>query len=139
MSTPSTNQEVIDAALGKLGIVEAGTAANATDSATALYVLNTMMDTLKYRSMDLNWFRQDDLAATIPLEGWAERPIVCMLAVACATDFRVPVSNDLAREADAGRRLLAGTLINYNLDNTDMSHLPLGQGRSGRYDINTDS
>ena len=40
----STNQAVIDQALGELGIVEAGDSANATDSATALNQLNNMMD-----------------------------------------------------------------------------------------------
>ena len=134
----ATNQNLIDLAGGKLGIVEAGASANATDSATFLGVLNRMLAEWRERSMDLNWFTQDTLADTAPLPEWAEEAVISNLAARAASDFRVNVSNELAHEALTGRRTIGNTLINQELDNADMSHMPYGEGRLSRYDIQSD-
>jgi hypothetical protein len=134
-----TNQELIDLALGKIGIVEAGDSANATDSATALGVLNRMMAEWRERSMDFNWFTQDTLGDTVPLPKWAEEGVISNLALRAASDFRVTASMELALEAAKGLRTIGNTLITQTLDNTDMSHLPMGTGRYGNYDIETDN
>ena len=135
----ATNQNLIDRALGKLGIVEAGESANATDSATALDILNDMLMEWAQKDLDLNWFTQDTLGDTAPLPKWAVKGVIANLAVACATDFRSPIPNDLAVEARQGKRTIGNTLINLALEGADMSHLPQGQGIAGRYDINTDN
>jgi hypothetical protein len=135
----ATNQSLIDLALGKIGVVEGGDSADATDSATALGVLNRMMAEWRERSMDMNWFTQDTLGDTAPLPEWAEEGIISNLAVRSASDFRVIVSNELASEALLGRRTIGNTLINQELDNADMSHMPYGEGRLSRYNIETDS
>ena len=135
-----TNQELIDAALGKIGVVEAGDNANATDSATALNVLNRLMHEWGERSMDLNWFTQDTLGDTAPLPSWAEEGVISNLAMRAASDFRVPVSSELITEATDGRRTIGNTLINQELDNANMSHLPYGEGRlRSDYNIETDN
>ena len=135
----ATNQNLIDRALGKIGVVEAGDSANATDSATALDILNSMLNEWAQRDLDLNWFTQDTLGDTAPLPKWAEKGVIANLAMEAAVDFRVPVTGELALEALAGKRVIGNTLINLGLENTDMSHLPQGQGITGRYDINTDN
>ena len=133
----ATNQTIINEALGKIGVVEAGDSANPTDSATGLRVLNKMMAEWGQRSLDMNWFPQDTLGDTIPIPDWSEEGVTSNLAMRAATDFRVPVSNELLTEATNGRRTIGNTLINQKLDNTDMSHLPYGEGRNERYNIET--
>lgn len=135
----ATNQAVIDSALGKLGVIEAGESANPTDSTTALNVLNRMMNEWRNRSMDFNWFTQDTLGDSIPIPEWAEEGVISNLAVRAATDFRATVPPALLTEALAGRRTIGNTLISQELDNADMSHLPYGDGRQSRYDIETDA
>jgi len=134
-----TNQEIIDAALAKLGVLEKGASADATDSATALGVLNRMMHEWRERSMDFNWFTQDTLSDNAPIPVWAEEGVISNLAVRAATDFRAMVTQALFDEAVTGRRTIGNTLINQELDNTDMTHLPWGDGRLSRYDIEIDS
>ena len=134
-----TNQELINLALGKIGVIEAGESANATDSSTALGVLNRMMAEWRERSMDFNWFTQDTLGDTVPIPKWAEEGVIANMAKRAATDFRVPLTAELIDEADKGRRTIGNTLITQSLDNTDMSHLPQGTGRYSLYDIETDS
>ena len=131
----ATNQAIIDFALGKIGVIEAGETANATDSATTLTVLNTMMAEWRERSMDLNWFTQDTLTDTAPIPEWAEEGVKSNLAVRAATDFRANVTPALLTEAMTGRRTIGNTLISQELDNADMSHLPWGDGRTSQYDI----
>ena len=135
----ATNQQIIDSALSKLGVIEAGETANATDSATTLGVLNAMLHEWKYRDMDFNWFTQDTLSDTAPIPEWALEGVRSNLAVRAASDFRAQVPPALLSEATEGRRTIGNTLINLNLDNVDMSHLPLGSGRFSRYNIDTDS
>lgn len=125
----STNQQIIDSALGKIGVIEAGDSANATDSATTLSVLNKMLAEWAVRSMDLNWFIQDTLADECPIPWWAEEGVTSNLAVRAAADFRSPVTSELLTEAIDGKRTIANTCINQTLDNADMSHLPYGEGR----------
>ena len=134
----ATNQNLIDLALGKLGVIEAGTSGNATDSTTVLGVLNRMMHEWGQRSMDFNWFTQDTLTDTAPVPKWAERGVIANLAFEAASDFRVPVSGELGREATEGRRTIGNTLINGALEGMDMSHLPQSTRRSG-WDISSDS
>jgi hypothetical protein len=134
-----TNQQLIDLALSKIGVVEAGDSANATDSTTALGVLNRMLAEWRERSLDLNWFTQDTLGDTAPLPEWAEEGVISNFAVRAASDFRVPVSGELIAEAQDGKRTIGNTLINQTLDNTDMSHLPYGEGRQQGFDIDTGS
>ena len=134
-----TNQELINLALGKISIVEAGDSANATDSTTTLGVLNRMMSEWGERDMDFNWFTQDTLGDTVPIPKWAEEGIIANVAVRAASDFTVPVKPELLREADFGKRTIGNTLITQTLDNTDMTHMPLGSGRFNNYDIEIDS
>ena len=135
----STNQQVIDKALSALGVIESSDSANATDSADALTDLNNMMAAWRVSSKDLNWFSQDDLTATIPIPDWAEDAVIMNLAVKCSTTFRSPVTPDVGRQAAEGANLVTRTLINLNLEQADMSHLPTGQDRYNRANINTDT
>ena len=133
-----TNQQIIDQALYELGYQSYGATADATDAADALNALNQMMEEWKHAGRDLNWFTQDTLADACPIPKYAERAVVSSLAMDCGALFNVSPSQSLAMKQSEAKRVLTTWLLNAKLDNTDMSHLPMGQGNSGRYDINTD-
>jgi hypothetical protein len=133
-----TIQELINQAFFELEIVEAGSSADATDSADAMTILNQMLAAWKVSYMDLGWFAQDDLTATSPLPEWAEEGVISNLALKLASAFNAPVSAELAVKAREGRNLIARTLINLNLEGADMSHMAQGSVNS-RYNIQTDT
>ena len=135
----ATNQQIIDRALYELGFHEGGASADATDSGDALNALNDMMAEWRERSMDLNWFVQDTLSDTTPIPEWAQSGVISNLAVECSAVFNIALSQATALKADRGRRTIGNTMISQTLDNADMSHLPYGDGRLSRYDIETDA
>ena len=122
-----TNQELIDQALQAISIVEAGNSANTTDSATALNGFNRMMAEWPHSDRDFNFPPQDTLGDTAPIPTWAEEGIISNLAVRLAPEFRVPISFDLAEKAKEGRNVITRTLMNLNVEEVDLGHLPQGQ------------
>ena len=57
-----------------------------------------------------------------------------------APQYGATVSMELAAIADAAVTAIEQALMNTKLTNTDMSHLPFGDGHFGHgYNINTDS
>ncbi len=134
-----TNQDAINRALSKLSIIEAGDSASATDSALGLTALNEMMAEWKERDMDFNWFAQDTLTADLPVPAWAVKGIVSNLAMYLTTDYRVPLTRELAAEATAGLNTIATSLMNLRLRGVDLTYMPLGSGRYTRYQIDSDT
>jgi len=135
----ATNQQIIDRAAFELGYIESGASVGSTDSADALVALNSMMAEWRNRSMDFNWFTQDTLSDTIPVPLWAESGIASNLGVVLGAVFTIQPTFALVDKAKTGRRTIGNTLITQGLDNADMSHLPMGEGRQSRYSIETDS
>lgn len=133
-----TVQATIDKALADLSVIEYSDTANATDSADALVDLNAMMAEWKVSDMDLDYFPQNDLTATMPIPDWAESAVKSNLAIKCSTTFRAQVTQAVFDEAREGKNLVVRTLLNLNLEQADMRHLPQGEGRFGR-NILTDS
>ena len=128
----STNQQIVDRAAYELGYIEYGKNLDATDGADAMADLNAMMAEWRVSDKDLNWFSQDTLSETCPIPDWAERGVISNLAVSLGAVFNVAVSNETAIKASNGSNVIARTLINHNLEQADMSHLPQGEGRAGR-------
>jgi hypothetical protein len=128
-----TNQSVIDKALAKGGVIEESASASTVDTATALSVLNQMMTQWREADMDLNWFEQTDAAETCPIPDYAELAVISQLAIECSTSLRYPVTAAMFEQAKDAVNVLAVVLINEQLTNTDMSHLP--RGRSRYWDI----
>jgi hypothetical protein len=119
-------------------VIESGDTANATDSADALVVLNNMMAEWKYSGKNLDYFPQDTLSDTIPIPDWAESAVRANLAIRCATTFRGSITQSLNKEAVDGENLVTRTLLNLNLEQADLRHLPQGDGRFG-HNILTDT
>ena len=74
----------------------------------------------------------------MPIPDWAEGAVISNLAIKLSTTFRARVPQNVYDEAREGKNLVARTLINLNLEQADMTHLPQGEGKFGR-SILTDS
>ncbi len=132
-----TNQEVINQALLEINVIEDGDSANADQSSDTLQKLNQMMAEWAVSDKDLHFFPQSDLTDVCPIPIWAEDGVVNNLAVKCAPSFAFAVSALLYEKAKSGSNVIARTCMNLKLKNTDMSHLPAGNGY--RSNILTDS
>jgi hypothetical protein len=131
-----TLQQLINQALFLIGAVESGQDATAAESADMLRALNQMLTMWAKEDKDLKYPPQDTLSDNYPLPLWTEDPVVYNLAVKGATLFNLPVPPDVAFIASEGQKFIAKTLINNNLEQKDMSHMPAG---GGRWNIVTDS
>ena len=124
-----TNTVIINDALKELGVVAEGETATAPQGLDALRAFNQMMAVWVESDMDFGWFPQDTLSDTAPVPTWAEDAVIANLAKTMASKFRAPVTPVLQERAVEGRNHVARTLINMNLENADMEHLPRGDGR----------
>ena len=131
-----TNQGMLDRAGVLIGAVESGDSLKTEESADLLSALNGMMAMWALEDKDLQYPPQDTLTDTFPLGLWTEEPVAYNLAVRAATLFDLPVPPDVAFIARSGESFIAKTLINNNLVQKDMSHMPYG---GGRWNILTDS
>ena len=134
-----TNQQAIDRALYLLGFHEYGASADATDSADALSSLNEMMYQWKTEDRDFDWFEQDDLTDTVPVPKWSDRAVIYNLAIELAAKFNIQPTATVVTVADDSKRSITRHLMNTKIQGADMSHLPYGDGRNGRYNINSDT
>jgi len=132
-----TNQELYNLAALELKIIESGGSLDATDSADMMTICNQMLAAWKVSDMDLQYFPQDTLTDDSPIPVWAEQGVISNLAVKAAASFDATVSQLVFDKAQEGEELIGRTLINLNLEKTDMTHLP--QGVDVRYNIITDA
>ena len=133
----STNQQIIDRAAFELGYIEAGESVGSTDAADAMVDLNNMMAEWRVSNRDFNFFAQDDLTAVCPIPDWSERGVISNLAVSLGALFTVPVKAETVKKASDGINAITRTLINLNMKQADMTHMP--QGRDSGRNILTDS
>lgn len=133
-----TNQQVINKALQELYVLESGQSPSSDESSDVLALLNQMMAEWAVSDKDLNFPPQDTLSDTCPIPTWAERGVIASLAIEAAPMFDAVISSALVAKYEDGVTTITRTLINHNLEKTDMSHLPQGQGYGYRYNIETD-
>lgn len=134
----STNLEIIEDALRDINVIAETDSATAEQGSYALRKLNQLMGLWKLSDIDLGYFEQTSTSADCPIPDWSEGAVIASLAVILAPKYGASVSPELAAVADAAVNVVARTLINDKLTNTDMSHLPTGEGIGSRYDIETD-
>ncbi len=131
-----TNQQLIDRAFIEDGIIEAGDAANSTDSADALDTLNEMMAVWAVSDRDIGWFTQDTLGDTAPMPLWAEQGIISSFGLELTIPFRVALPPQVRTDMESRKETVTRTLMNLALEPTDMTDLP--QGRENFRNILTD-
>lgn len=136
----TTNLTVIEDALREINVISEVDNASAEQGAFALRKLNQMMASLLEDDVGVGWYAQTDTTDSIPIPDWAERGITASLALMLAPTYGATVSAELAAIINTEISKIRRKTQSEKLVNTDMTHLPIGQGHFGtRYDITTDS
>lgn len=135
-----TNLEVIEYALREINVIAEGDSASPEQGTQCLKKLNAMMELLREKDIDWGWYEQSATTGTCPIPDYAELAVWKMLAINIAPQYGASVSQELVAVASDAWKTVHRKAIAESLDNTDMSHMPVGSGYWGnRYDINTDS
>ena len=137
----TTNIEIIGDALREINVVAETETPSAEQGQHALRVMNRMINSWRESDVSFSYFDQTSTSDTFPGPSWAEQGVVAVLAIRLAPTYGASISPELGDKADDGYTMILRKSINEKLDNTDMSHLPVGQGHNGygRYDIDSDT
>lgn len=134
----TTNVSIIESSLRLIGVVGESQSASAEQGATALLVLNQLMESLVVEDVNLGYFAQTSTTATCPIPAWAERGIISRLAKALLAIYPTAVlSPDLMDDAQNGFAVIQRICFNQKNVALDASHLGLGEGYRRRFNIIT--
>lgn len=135
-----TNTQVITRALREINVINEVQAPTAEQGSQALEKLNSLMEAWKEDSLNLDYFEQTTTTDTCPIPDYAENAVIHALAMELAPQYGASISGETATKTGYYMKILRRKIQNENLDNSDLTHLPAGQGRwHGRYDIASDS
>lgn len=135
-----TNAQVIGDALREINVISEIGAISAEQGSFGMRRLNQMMEVWRENGIEIGYFAQDSTTATCPIPDWAEYAVTASLALALAPKYGASISPELAIAGDQAMSMVQRKVINENLKNTDMRHMPTGQGWYGEgYNINTDT
>lgn len=136
-----TNAQLINDALRELNVISEVDTASSEQGTYALRKLNQMMEIWRENGIEVGYFAQTTTTDTCPIPDWAEGAVTLSLALVCAPKYGASISGEMAAAGDQAMTMVQRKAINESLQNTDMSHLPIGAGHigDGYYDINTDS
>ena len=136
----TTNIEIIEDALREINVISEVDTASDEQGSFALRKLNQMMELWKERDIDnLGWYSQSDTTETAPIPDYAELAVTTNLAIALAPKYGASISMELGAIAASAFQTVQRKSISEKLDNTDMSHMPVGSGGfEGRYNIERD-
>lgn len=129
----ATNLDVITEAFQKANITNERQVLTATQSAGGLTLMNDMFSDWEEDGIELGYFPQTVLSATIPVEDNKLRGVKYNLARAVAGDYGVDLPSEALRIASLTfARLEKATTEEFS---TDFSHMP--SGRRGTFNITT--
>lgn len=137
MST--TNLKVIEDALRDINVISEIDSASFEQGSYGLRKLNQMMDVWRYSDMDIGYFAQTDTNEVCPIPEWTELSVTAALSLVIAPKYGATISAEQAVVINESIEATRRQLINNKLTNTDMSHMPIGQGHyygDGRNIIN---
>lgn len=134
----TTNIQLIGDALRLINVINEVETPSAEQGATALRVLNQMMEQWEEEGLKLQYFKQTSTSADFPCAAYTEPAVTAGLAIRLAPFFGASVSPELAAQFDSGYQTILRKAINAALQPVDMSHLPLGEG-TRTWDIETDA
>lgn len=135
----ATNAEIIRKSLRKINVL--GETQNLTpeQGAEGLGALNGMLEVWRETSLDIGWFTQTSTTDTCPIPTWIELAVIYNLALELAAEQSVTPSAVVVAKAEEHLNFARLKLIRERLAGLDMTHMPLGSGKTGRYDIVNDT
>lgn len=138
----ATNLSIIGDALRELNVIAETETPSSEQGSHGLRKLNQMLEQWTEDDIDFGYFAQSSTGDTYPGPQWTERAVTLNLALEIAPAYGsgASVTPMLLANADSAKNTVLRKSINEKLRNTDMSHLPYGQGHFGygRWDIDTD-
>lgn len=135
-----TTLKVIEDAMREINVISEVDNASAEQGAHGLRKLNQMMESWREDDIEIGWHSQTTTTDTCPIPDWAELGVTTSLALVLAPKYGASVSAELVAVGSTEYKKVLRKSLSELLDNTDMTHLPIGQGHFGtRYDITTDS
>lgn len=135
----TTNRLVVTDALREINVLDADEDASPEDAGLALRELNRMMALMSGDGIDLGFPPQDSLSDDFPLDSTAEAQVIPLLARRLLKHFpAASPSLSLIDDANTALRQLQLTAALANIEESDMRHIPLGEGRGNSSSILTD-
>lgn len=134
---PVSNSQLISDALGLLGVLQETETMSAEQGAHGLRTLNQVMADWEQDGIDLQYYTQSTLADDAPIPDHALMAVRYFLAIALAPFYAAQVPQTFSVLADKYYSRLVRDSVRERLRPVSMSHLPLGEGQGGDYDINS--
>lgn len=136
-----TNAQLIGDALREINVISEVGAISAEQGSYALRKLNQMMEVWRENGIDVGYFAQTSTTDTCPIPDWVEGAVTLSLGLVCAPKYGASISAEMAAAGDQAMTMVQRKAINEGLQNTSMTHLPIGTGHigDGYYNINTDT
>lgn len=134
----TTNADVIKGALGLLGVLAETETASAEQADHALGVMNDFMEDWLAAGIDVGQWPQTDVDDDFPGPSGTISVVKAHLAIHLAPYYERQVNAITLGVAQAGyARLLRDGVVSRMVEQ-DMTHLMMGAGHGGEYDIETD-
>jgi len=134
----STNSEVIQDALGLIGVTDDFTL-TAEYGALGLRAMNDMLTMWENNQVDVGYFEQDTLTDDSPINAEYMLPVKYNLAVALAPYFSKEPSMALVALARDSYKSLLRAEMESRLNEVDTFNAPLGESWGHWYNILTDT
>jgi hypothetical protein len=134
----STNRQVVTDVLGMLGVLDANETAQVEDASLALRRMNDAFMLLEAEGIDLGYPPQSELSAVFPLDAITEAQIKPILAMALLVHYPSARPFDtLPQISDGAMTQLRRSAVLSNMEESSVTHMPLGSVRSHFFDIDT--
>ena len=131
----TSNFQIIQDALGLLGVLQETEVMSSEQGMHGLRVLNELMADWEQDGIDLQYYEQTSLVDDTPIPSHATVAVKYYLAIALAPFYGRPVPAEFVSiGAEKYARLVRDSVI-AQLRPVDLSHLPLGEGWGTDYDI----
>jgi hypothetical protein len=131
----TSNFQIIQDALGLLGVLQETEVMSSEQGMHGLRVLNELMADWEQDGIDLQYYEQVSLAEDVPVPAHALLAVKYYLAMALAPFYGRQVPPEFVSiGAEKYARLVRDSVV-AQLRPVDLSHLPLGEGWGSDYDI----
>lgn len=133
----STNRAVIEHSLRMLGVLDANETAQIEDANLGLTEMNDLFASLQAENIDLGYPPQDGLEDDFPLDAVAEAQAKILLAAALFTHYPSSRGVDQVR-VDGAMSALRRVSVLEAMEESGLTHLPMGERHYSHYDIDID-
>lgn len=131
----TTNADVIKGALGLIGVIAETETASAEQADHALAILNDFMEDWLASGVDVGQWPQTDVDDEFPGPSGVVATVKAHLAIHLAPYYQAQVSPVVVAMASSGYARLLRESVVAQMVEQDMTHLPMGAGHTGKYDI----